>query len=278
MNRSSHHGPTEQPASNHRVSSRTKRPLFEEVAIDEAAALEFEGANKGILVTIFHIVRRKRFIAAVGILLLATTGVLLKEAGYLAPEIFFGFLNAHPMLAPIAFVALFVLMTLLLLPTLPLNLGAGFLWGPYLGGFYTVVGASLGAAIAFLVSRHFAAELLNRYFRHRTWIWLMEQVHKQDWKVVAFTRINPIFPTALLNYFFGLTPIRFGSYLATTVVFIAPMALVFAYLGDSVGGFLLRGNAYQFAQNILGASAAITIILLLRFGLKRLFEYRRRDD
>lgn len=220
---------------------------------------------------------RMRFLAAVGIFLLVIVGVLLKETGYFAPEIVFGFMNTYPTLAPLIFITLFVVMTLLLLPTLPLNIGAGFLWGAYLGGLYTLVGASLGAAIAFMVSRYFAAEFLNRHLRNRTWIWLFEQVQKQDWKIVAFTRINPIFPTALLNYLFGITPIKFLPYLFTTIVFIAPAVLFFTYLGDSIGGFVLHGNAYQFVQNILGASAAITIIFLFRFGLKRLFENRKRN-
>jgi len=99
---------------------------------------------------------------------------------------------------------------------------------------------------------------------------LMEQVRQQNWKVVAFTRINPIFPTAPLNYFFGLTEIPFWSYLMATAIFIAPFAFLFAYLGDSVGGFLLRGDAYQFVQNILGASAAITALFALRLALKNL--------
>jgi uncharacterized membrane protein YdjX (TVP38/TMEM64 family) len=267
----------EDPLSDSPTSPSIEETLFDEADIADAAAFEFEAAapRNGILATIGRMVRRKRFIFAVGILVLATAGLALKEAGYLAPETVFGFLDAHPLLAPLAFIVLLVAMTLLLLPTLPLNLGAGFLWGPYLGGFYTVTGASIGAAIAFLVSRYLAAELVNRHFRHRTWIWLLEQVRQQDWKVVAFTRINPIFPTAPLNYFFGLTSIPFWSYLLATVVFIAPMAVLFAYLGDSVGGFLLRGDDYQFVQNILGASATITVLFALRFGLKHLLESRK---
>ena len=38
---------------------------------------------------------------------------------------------------------------------------------------------------------------------HPPRVWLLEQVSKQDWKLVAFTRINPIFPTAALNYFWS---------------------------------------------------------------------------
>lgn len=269
-----------EPVPSDTTSPNIEEALFDEADIADAAAFEFKAANSsnGFLATIFRIVRRKRFIAAMVILLLVAVGFALKGAGYLAPEAVFGFLNAHPLLAPVVFVALFMLMTLLLLPTLPLNLGAGLLWGPYMGGGYTVLGASLGAAIAFLVSRYFAAELLNRHFRHRAWIWLLEEVRQQDWKIVAFTRINPIFPTAPLNYFFGLTSIKFWPFLLATVLFIAPMAFLFAYLGDSVGGFLLRGDAHQFMQNILGASAAITVLFVLRFGLKRLLKIRDSKD
>jgi uncharacterized membrane protein YdjX (TVP38/TMEM64 family) len=267
-------GLQEGPAPDSPASHGIEETLFDEADIADAAAYEFEEAapRNGILVTVGRIVRRKRFIVAAGILVLAVAGLVLKQAGYLAPEAVFGFLDAHPLLAPLAFLALFVVMTLLLLPTLPLNLGAGFLWGPYWGGLYTVTGASIGAALAFLISRHLAAELVNRHFRHRTWIWLLEQVRQQDWKVVAFTRINPIFPTAPLNYFFGLTAIRFWPFLMATAFFIAPFAILFAYLGDSVGGFLLRGDSYQFVQNILGASAAITALFALRITLKHLLK------
>lgn len=254
--------------------------FFDEADVADAAAFEFEdpAPRSGILATIGRIVRRKRFLAAAALLTLATIGFVLKETGYLAPEAVFSFLDAHPLLAPLAFLALFVAMTLMLLPTLPLNLGAGVIWGAYWGGFYTVVGATIGAALAFLISRYLAGDFVDRHFRQKTWLWLMEQVREQNWKVVAFTRINPIFPTAPLNYFFGLTAIPFWSYLLSTVVFIAPMAFLFAYLGDSVGGFLLRGNAYQFVQNLLGASAAVTLLFALRFGLKRLLKDRYRKN
>lgn len=274
LNRSLRQEPAEKPVSDSVSPRSLHEVLFDDANTADAVSFEFETTNpsNGNLATIFRIFRRKRFIATVGILILAAIGFTIDEAGYLDLATIFNFLRAHPILAPVAFIALSFIMTLLMLPTLPLNLGAGFLWGPYFGGLYTLVGASLGAAIAFLISRHLAAELLNRHFRHRTWIWLLEQVRQQDWKVVAFTRINPIFPTAPLNYFFGLTTIKFWPYLIATVVFIAPMVVLFAHLGDAVGGFVLRGSAHQFVQNILGVSAAISMLVLLRVALKRLLK------
>lgn len=254
--------------------------LVDEADVTDAAAFEFVEATSrsGMVATIGRIVRRKRFLIVAGLLVLAIAGLALRQAGYLAPKAVFDFLDAHPLLAPVAFLGLFVVMTLLLLPTLPLNLGAGFLWGPYWGGVYTVAGAAIGASLAFLISRYLAADFANRHFRHRTWLWLIKEVEEQSWKIVAFTRINPIFPTAPLNYFYGLTSIPFWSYLLATVVFIAPMAFLFAYLGDSVGGFLLRGDAQQFVQNLLGASAAVTILFVLRFALKQLLKSRNKES
>ena len=265
---------------NIKLPEHGKESRLKDAAVVDSATLEFrsKGLYSGILASLCYIVRRKRFIATLAFVLMAAGGFLIIEGGYLEPQTLFDFLNAHPKLAPAAFVALYVMMTLLLLPTLPLNLGAGFLWGPYWGGLYTVIGASLGAALAFLVSRYLAAEWMNRHFTHRTWVWLLEQVSQQDWKVVAFTRINPIFPTAALNYFFGLTTIKFWSYLLVTVVFIAPMVLFFAYLGDSVGGYVLTGSSHQFAQNIFGASSVITILVLSRFALKKLTKISQGKD
>lgn len=277
MKKSSHPKPAGKPTAPARQHPAIEETLVDEADVADAAAFEFVVASprSGILATIGRIVRRKRFLVVAGLLMLAAAGFRLKEAGYLAPEAVFGFLDAHPFLAPVAFLALFVVMTLLLLPTLPLNLGAGFLWGPYWGGLYTVVGAAVGASLAFLISRYLAADFANRHFRHRTWLWLLKEVQEQNWKIVGFTRINPIFPTAPLNYFYGLTSIPFWSYLLATVIFIAPMAFLFAYLGESVGGFLLRGDAQQFVKNLLGASAAITVLFALRYGLKRLLKDRR---
>ena len=56
------------------------------------------------------------------------------------------------------------------------------------------------------------------------------------------------------------------------------MILFFSYLGDSVGGFVLSGDSYRFAQNVFGASAAITVVVLFRFVLKKLTKIRRGEN
>jgi uncharacterized membrane protein YdjX (TVP38/TMEM64 family) len=72
------------------------------------------------------------------------------------------FLGENPFLAPTLFILIYAVMVLFFLPTLPMNLLGGLIWGTYLGGALTVVGASLGSTCAFLMARYFAYEFISR--------------------------------------------------------------------------------------------------------------------
>ena len=58
---------------------------------------------------------------------------------------------------PNTFFAIFILVYMIcvtsLLPTLPLNIAAGFIWGGFIGGIVASIGATLGGMISFLISR-----------------------------------------------------------------------------------------------------------------------------
>ena len=56
------------------------------------------------------------------------------------------------------FVLAYAVAVTLLIPTLPLNLGAGVLWGAGWGSALSVAGATLGATLAFLLTRFAASE------------------------------------------------------------------------------------------------------------------------
>jgi uncharacterized membrane protein YdjX (TVP38/TMEM64 family) len=57
--------------------------------------------------------------------------------------------NAYPLAAPLAFVPAYALASTFLIPTLPLNIAAGVLWGPIVGTFLALAGSVLGALTAF---------------------------------------------------------------------------------------------------------------------------------
>lgn len=248
--------------------------LFDPADVRDASAFESQSVRRGgagsFLQIIRRVVRRKRFMLAVALFGLMFVLFALRQHGYLAPDVILSFLDAHPVIAPVIFIVVYAVMVVCLAPTLPLNLGAGLVWGAYWGGVFTVIGAGIGSAVAFLAARYLASDYLNRKFNHSAWMWLRNEMQRKGWKAVAFTRINPIFPFGPSSYFFGLTRIKFGRYIATTLLSILPLSVLFAGIGSSIGGIVLYGNAYTLVKDMLAVSFAVTALVALRILAKKI--------
>ncbi len=133
-------------------------------------------------------------------------------------------------LGPVLFVLAYALATVLFLPGSVLTLAGGALFGPVLGTLLNLTGATLGAVLAFLVSRHLAADWVERRVGGRLRR-LKEGVEAEGWRFVAFVRLVPLFPFNLLNYALGLTRIPLLAYALASWVFMLPGAVAYTWLG-----------------------------------------------
>lgn len=131
---------------------------------------------------------------------------------------------------PLLFMGLYAIATVLFLPGAVLTLAGGALFGPVWGTLYSLLGATSGAALAFLVARYLAADWVRPRLQGLP-ARLVEGVEAEGWRFVAFTRLVPLFPFNLLNYALGLTRIPFLQYLVATLVFMLPGAIAYTYLG-----------------------------------------------
>lgn len=218
----------------------------------------------------------RRFLIAVFLIITAIIIFAMRKYGilYSNEEIIF-FLKNYQILAPVLFILIYILMIIFLIPTLPMNLGAGFLWGGFLGGAISLVSTSFGAIIAFIISRYIIHDYFNNKFDSRIWQWLKQRIQKNDWKIIAFTRINPIFPFALTSYFFGLMPVSFLKFFIPTVLPVILPAFLFSYLGHSIGGIILGEKNGQILQKIFIIFALITFAALIYFLIKKYFSIKK---
>ncbi len=161
---------------------------------------------------------------------------------------------------PLVFVALYALGTVIFLPGSVITLAGGALFGPILGTFCNLTGATLGAAIAFLIARYLAADWVAARVGGRL-RQLMEGVEREGWRFVAFTRLVPLFPFNLLNYAFGLTRVHFGHYLLATYLCMLPGAIAYSYLGYA-GREAVAGGEGMIGKGLL-ALALLAIIAFL---------------
>jgi len=162
--------------------------------------------------------------------------------------------------APVVFILIYVVACVLFLPGSILTLAGGALFGPVLGSFCAITGATLGAAVSFLISRY----LLSKWVSQRAGgklKQLVNGVEAEGWRFVAFVRLVPLFPFNLLNYALGLTKIRFIEYLVATYVFMLPGAIAYTYIGY-VGREAVSGGE-NLVKNILIAVAILAVVLFL---------------
>ena len=171
-----------------------------------------------------------------------------------------GWLEGQGAAAPFAFVAFYVLAAVLFLPGSLLTLAGGALFGPVAGTAYSLVGATLGAAAAFLVARYVAGNWVARKAGGRLKT-LIDGVEAEGWRFVAFVRLVPLFPFNLLNYALGLTRIPLGQYVVASFVCMFPGALAYTYLGYA--GRAAAEGSENMIQIILLALALLAVALFL---------------
>lgn len=138
--------------------------------------------------------------------------------------------------APLFFILIYVVATVLLIPASILTLGGGVLFGVVQGSILCVTGATLGATASFLVGRYLARDWVARKFANNKRFQAVDQaVGAEGWKIVGLTRLSPIFPFILLNYAFGLTNVRLWPYALASLIGMIPGSVMYVYIGSLAG-------------------------------------------
>ena len=164
--------------------------------------------------------------------------------------------------APILFIGLYALFTVLFVPGSALTVVGGALFGPVLGTLWNLTGATLGATLAFVIARGVASEWVSRRAGERL-ARLIRGVEEEGWRFVAFVRLVPLFPFNLVNYAFGLTRIRLREYVLASMVCMAPGAIAYTYLGYA-GREAAAGRAGAIRNGFIALGLLATVAFLPR--------------
>jgi uncharacterized membrane protein YdjX (TVP38/TMEM64 family) len=167
---------------------------------------------------------------------------------------------------PLAFVVLFAVATVAFLPGAIFGLAGGALFGPAWGCLWNLIGATLGATLAFLAARYIAGDWVARRTGGRLKE-LVEGVEAEGWRFVAFVRLVPLFPFNLLNYALGLTRIRLDHYVLASVVAMLPGTLAYAWLGHA--GSEVAAGDQSAVRTLLFALGLFAVVAFLPRLLRR---------
>ncbi len=156
-----------------------------------------------------------------------------------------GWIESLGAIGAIAFIGIYIVATVAFLPGSILTLGAGVVFGVWLGAIYVFIGATIGATAAFLVGRYLARDWIAKKIAGNEQFSAIDRaVGKEGLKIVFLTRLSPIFPFNLLNYALGLTGVSIKDYIIGSLGMI-PGTLMYVYIGSLAGNLALIGTSAQ---------------------------------
>jgi uncharacterized membrane protein YdjX (TVP38/TMEM64 family) len=179
---------------------------------------------------------------------------------------------------PVVFALAYVVLTVLLIPGSALTLGAGAIFGLWLGAITVIIGANLGALCSFLLARTFLREKVARWAEANPKFAALDRaIGREGFKMVLLARLSPVFPFTLLNYFLGLTKVRTSSYVIANLIGMLPGTFLYIYLGATAREALTGGPGAL--VKVIGLLATIAVVTLItRVARKAMAEVERMND
>ncbi len=135
--------------------------------------------------------------------------------------------------APLIYILLHIIRPLTLFSATVFSISAGILFGPFWGTVYTVIGATLGATVAFLISRRFGRTTVEKFLKGRL-KGIDDFSEKHGLMTTLVLRLVPGPPFDILNYGLGLSKISLRDYVIGTFFGIMPGAFAYVYFGASL--------------------------------------------
>jgi len=186
--------------------------------------------------------------------------------------------DAHVWLAPVAYMALYVLVVGFSLPGgLVMTITGGFLFGAVAGAMYAVVGATLGATALFMIAKTSLGDYLLS--KAGNMVQKMQDGFAENALSYMFVlRLVPIFPFFIVNLVPAFLGVPLRTYVIATGFGIMPATFVYALAGSGLGSVLDQGQGIRLTgiltPELLAAFVGLALLAMVpviykRFGHKR---------
>lgn len=205
------------------------------------------------------------------VVLLAVIALVLlgRQAAAVVPG-FIEWVRGLGALGPLAFVVGYVIATVAFIPGSLLTLAAGAIFGIPVGVTVVFIGATIGEAVAFLLSRTVMRGVIERKLAGDTRLQSLDDaIAREGRRIVFLLRLSPAFPFNLMNYALGLTRVKFVDYMIASIG-ILPGTFLYVYTGKIAGDVAVaasgaaapRGPLYYLVLGLgLLATIAVTVLV-----------------
>lgn len=166
------------------------------------------------------------------------------------------------MLAPLAYVLIVTIEVVVApIPGTVLYAPAGVIFGGWWGGWLSLAGNVLGAALSFLLMRVLGRAAFERWVRREHLDGLEQRLVDHGVLVVFLLRVNPLTSSDAVSYAAGATAMPLWKLVAGTTLGMAPLCFVQAYLAE---GLLVAYPRLIYPVLLGGLAYAVVFIWAIR--------------
>ena len=181
--------------------------------------------------------------------------------------------------APLLFIAVYVVASIILAPAFLLTFSAGAIFGLWRGTVYVYIGAVLGSSAVYALAAPLARSRLLQWVDRDPRMAAARQavVDRSAW-IMFLLRLSPLVPYNLLNYALALSGVRYRDFLVASIGMI-PAIVMYVYYGKEVGDVAVlaagvappRGPEY-YALLIVGLISTIAATTLITRAARKAVE------
>ena len=143
------------------------------------------------------------------------------------------------------------------IPSSPLAIFAGTVFGLWWGTLWTIIGASVGALIAFFIARKFGRPFVVKILSEKKLSEIEARFSERNLVLTVFLlRLLPLPLFDAVSYAAGLTHISVRGFTFATITGLLPLSFLFSYAGD-----LLSENIFLFSLGVITFSLLLVILL-----------------
>jgi uncharacterized membrane protein YdjX (TVP38/TMEM64 family) len=163
----------------------------------------------------------------------------------------------------VVYIVVYAICVVAFVPASILTLGAGAIFGFIGGTIVVVIGATIGATLAFLLARSVMRKRIEAMTRNNKKFKALDRaIASEGMKIVFLVRLAVVFPFTYINYAFGLTAIPLWRYVVATFLGIIPATAAFVFASSAV----TRAAIGETTKTIYIASGVVAIIVSVLIG------------
>lgn len=151
-----------------------------------------------------------------------------------------------------------------------LTLLSGSIFGLWFGFITVSILSTLGATLAFLLSRYFFNDYFQNKFKNRL-DFIHKRIKEQGSLYIIFVRLIPVFPFFVANALFALTKIPLKTFVLYSWVGMMPITFLYVYLGQNLLTLVNTGLS-------LNIFIALSLVFIAPYSISKfvkIYKFRR---